>query len=198
MNIILDIGNVICYWRPQLIIASIFAKPAQQEEALQVTIGHADWLELDRGSLALEQAIERAYGRTSLPAEKIEQVYRRTPMMLKPVDTMVETIERLSARGVPLYVLSNMHKHSWAYLSATYDFWRCFDGVLVSYAELLIKPDPAIYQRICERFALDPSDSVFFDDTLENVVAAREFGMGAVHVTDIEQGHQQVLSTIEL
>ena len=60
MNLIFDLGGVVVEWQPQAICADAFADPVQQATALEHIIGHADWLELDRGTLARDEAIRRA------------------------------------------------------------------------------------------------------------------------------------------
>ncbi len=70
-NLILDIGNVICDWNPDGLVASAFDASAEQQEALSVTVGNSDWLALDRGTLTLEEAVERAQARTSLNSSSV-------------------------------------------------------------------------------------------------------------------------------
>jgi len=43
-----------------------------------------------------------------------------------------------------------------------------------------VKPDPAIYQLMLERFDLEAGDCLFIDDRQDNVTAARNIGMKAV------------------
>ena len=45
------------------------------------------------------------------------------------------------------------------------------DGLIVSYMVHKAKPDQAIYAAICEKYELNPSECLFFDDRLENVQA---------------------------
>lgn len=181
-NLILDIGNVICEWNPEKLVAGVFDEASEQQEALEHVIGHPDWRALDQGTLSLEEARDNACTRCSLQAEKIMELYEATPPSLEVFPHMVETIEELHAEGVPLYVLSNMQEHAWEYVEETYDFWPYFEGIVVSWEIKLIKPDPAIYEHITETYELRPEETVFVDDTLENIEAAREFGLEALHL----------------
>ena len=45
------------------------------------------------------------------------------------------------------------------------------------------KPDPAIYQLLCERYGLTPAECLFVDDNADNCEGARIAGMQAVHYT---------------
>ena len=48
------------------------------------------------------------------------------------------------------------------------------------------KPDREIYELTCARMNISPNEAVFLDDNAENVAAARNVGMEAVHVIDPE------------
>ena len=184
MNVILDIGNVICEWSPKKLVAGIFSQENERHQALDCIIGHNDWLELDRGTIDVAEAVENASRRCSLPRKKIEALYRATPNSLVPVPSMMEAIHDLASRNIALYVLSNMQRHSWEHLSTAYDFWHCFRGIVVSYQINLIKPDIEIFEYISDRYALDPKNTIFLDDSIDNIDAAKAFGMKALHVVE--------------
>ncbi len=76
MNIVFDLGGVVVNWQPDLIIRSVFGDTSTQDLVRKKIIEHADWIELDRGSIALQQAIERGAARTGLPANGCSMRYR--------------------------------------------------------------------------------------------------------------------------
>lgn len=55
--------------------------------------------------------------------------------------------------------------------------------MMVSAHEKVSKPDPLIYERLCERFDLVPSECLFVDDLIENVNGAVKAGIAA-HLFD--------------
>ena len=63
-------------------------------------------------------------------------------------------------------------------------FLAGFSGTVVSGREGLVKPDPAIYRLLLERYALNAERTVFIDDKIENVDAARALGFHGIHFTD--------------
>ncbi len=197
MNVVLDIGNVICRWQPERLVASVFPDEAEQRAALEAVIRQEDWLELDRGRLDIDSAIELASARSQLPREKIAALYHAVPGHLVPIPAMVTAIERLAQAGIPLFVLSNMHRHAWQQLREMHDFWDVFSGILVSCEVGCIKPEPEIFALLCERFQLCPGDVMFFDDMAENVAAARRFGLGAERVMDPAAGAAQLYCVLE-
>ena len=54
-----------------------------------------------------------------------------------------------------------------------------------------MKPDPAIYLALCNRYGLDPKSCLFVDDNADNVAGARTAGMRAHQFTDAREleGH---------
>jgi len=186
MNIIFDVGNVICEWNPGKIVAQIINDPDRHQEILELIFRHNDWHELDKGSITLVEAIANATARCTLEPEKIAALYNGTPASLLTMPSMVETIHDLSSRGFHLYVLSNMQKHCWEYLTANYNFWTLFTGIVVSYRVNLIKPDPKIFRYILEKYDLKPANTLYLDDTIENINAANKFGLNTIHVVNLD------------
>ncbi len=187
-NLILDIGNVICDWNPDGLVASAFESAEDQKAALAVTVANPDWLALDRGEITVEKAIARAQARTDLNPDGIAQIYANLSTSLLPLHGTMDAMHRAKASGIPIYILSNMQAHAWAHLEKTYDCFQACEGVLVSCDVGLIKPDPAIYQCLCDTFSIKPESCVFVDDMQENIEAAIEFGMHGVQLTDKHAG----------
>ena len=68
-----------------------------------------------------------------------------------------------------------------------YDILQMMDGTLISSEEKLIKPDPAIFRRFCEKFSLKADECLFTDDRPENIEGARSVGMTAIHFLNPNQ-----------
>jgi 2-haloacid dehalogenase len=56
-----------------------------------------------------------------------------------------------------------------------------------------MKPDPAIYQLLVERHAVDPEKAVFVDDAIKNVEAAAALGFDAIQFRSPEQLREELL-----
>ena len=65
-----------------------------------------------------------------------------------------------------------------------YDFFKHLDGIVVSGDEKLIKPDPAIYNVLLNRYNIKAEESLFIDDNGDNIEAARKLGFHTIHLTD--------------
>ncbi len=67
-----------------------------------------------------------------------------------------------------------------------------FDDLVISAEVGLVKPDPAIYKLALERLNVEADQAVFVDDFTQNIAAAADVGMHAVHFTDPEQAVMNV------
>ena len=180
MNIVFDLGGVVVRWEPDALIATVFSDPLVRAAMRAEFVGHSDWLALDRGTLSPRNAIERAAKRIGLPEADIEKFLQQVPPALVPIPAMVDLLYRLKANGHRLFCLSNMHVASIEYLESAYTFWEVFEGVVVSCRLQLCKPEAAIYGYLLETYGLNANDTVFIDDTPENLTAAAELGLHAL------------------
>ena len=114
-------------------------------------------------------------------AELIWAWSRRSEEMISgPIDGTVAILSDLKAAGVPCYALTNMERETYPLRVARFPFMSWFSGSIVSGFEGVAKPDPAIFERLLDRFGLDRSTTVLIDDSPVNVRAARRAGMQAI------------------
>lgn len=192
LNIIFDLGGVVLTWRPEEIIASSFADPEVRVKVAAEIFGHADWHELDRGTLPLREAIVRAAGRTGLPPSAVADLMRQVPIALVPVPATVDLLYRLKARGHRLFYLSNMHVASIEHVESAYVFWNVFEGGVISCRVHLIKPGREIYTYLLEKYGLDSVDTIFIDDTAVNLETPARLGMQTIKFENPAQCEDQL------
>ena len=180
MNIVFDLGGVVVRWEPETLIADLFDDPEVCRVVHSEFVGHPDWVELDRGTLAPEDAVARASERTGLSHFELNHFLQRVPSRLTPITDTVESLHRLKTQGHSLYCLSNMHFASIEYLERTYDFFDVFIGKVISCRLNLCKPEPKIYSHLLETYGLHAADTVFIDDVEINLATARQMGIQTV------------------
>lgn len=196
MDIVFDIGNVILEWNPQKLVDNLFSCKTESKEAIENIIAHEDWQMLDKGTLSLEKAISRANDRCSIGVNNIRKLFEETPKSLIPIQETVNVIMELSEKGYSLYVLSNMHKHAFEYLSAAHDIWRHFSGIVISSHIKSIKPEPEIFEYLIGTYNLIPRNIVFLDDLKCNIEAAKKFGLNTIHVKNASQSKEELYQMI--
>lgn len=192
MNLIFDLGGVVVRWDPAAIIASVFDEEALRAKVREGVFAHADWVELDRGTLDREDAIRRAAQRTGMAPGEIRRLLLAVPRSLTPIPETVELLYRLKARGYPLYCLSNMHTASIEYLERAHQFFEVFSGKVISCRLNFCKPEPQIYQHALKTYRLNAAQTVFIDDVDVNVAAAATAGMRTIQFRDAAQCEREL------
>ncbi len=164
-----------------MMINRLFPNLEVQAQVRNEIFGHADWAELDRGTLPREQAVRQAADRTGLTISAVTELMQHVPLTLVVIPDTLDLLYRLKARGHRLFCLSNMHVASIEHLERTYTFWEIFDGSVISCRVHLIKPEPAIYTFLLDTYGLNRAEAVFIDDTEINLVAATQLGIRTIH-----------------
>ena len=192
MNVVFDLGAVLLTWQPVLLMQKHFPDHAPTAEAAHAlarsVFVHEDWERFDGGLHEFEDVLQCVTARLGLPFEGLHGALAPGPIgeRLLPIEGTLEILASLRRRrehsgDVRLYYLSNMPQSYARMLESRHGFLGWFDGGIYSGDVRLIKPDPAIYKLLASRHDLKPADTVFIDDTLVNVQAARELGWYAIH-----------------
>lgn len=192
LNVVFDLGGVVVTWQPEAIIANVFADPGVQATVRAEIIEHADWLALDRGTLAPQEAIVRAAKRTGLTESNVAHFLRQVPAALVAIPATVDLLYRLKDRGHALFCLSNMQHASIEHIETAYSFWDVFSGCVISSRVQLLKPEPEIYAHLLNTYGLGAPDTIFIDDTVVNLTAAAKFGIGTIRFRSPEQCKEQL------
>ncbi|MDO4899653.1 HAD family phosphatase [Actinomyces sp.] len=94
-----------------------------------------------------------------------------------PIPGTAAVIEALADAGVPLYALTNFNDVLFDATRHLSPLLERFAGIVVSGREHLVKPDPAIFRLLLDRYRLKADHTLFIDDAQVNVEAARAVGM---------------------
>jgi putative hydrolase of the HAD superfamily len=183
-SVIFDLGGVVLHWNPDGIIRGFTSDEATQSVIRREVFKHPDWLDMDRGVLSEDKAIDRFRERTGLSVAELSALMLAVKDSLQPIPGTVELLEDLAAHNVPLYCLSNMPATTSDYLRARYSFWRLFRGIVISGEIRLVKPEPAIFEHVLARFSLNPRSTVFVDDHLPNIESAARLGFKTLLFSD--------------
>jgi FMN phosphatase YigB (HAD superfamily) len=81
-----------------------------------------------------------------------------------------------------VFLLSNVGDLHWAELKRRFALHELGHDVIASFEAGVMKPDEGIYVQAEQRFGLDPAQTVFIDDRVENIEAVQRRGWhGIVH-----------------
>ena len=180
-TVVFDVGNVLLSWKAQELLDRIVPeRPDLHAELAERVFRSPYWSMRDRGSATVEEVITAMSLRVPELKPYIRHIMKEW-IDLPAIPEGVETLKRCKEHGMKLYALTNYPDKEFAYACEQHDFFKLFDGFLVSGREHTIKPGLDIYRLLISRFGLDPARSLFIDDSLMNIEAALESGLQALH-----------------
>ena len=146
--------------------------------------------------LGVDQAIERferlapehikPYAKEAIESFRFNTVFN--------YDYTDQLIEKCKQQGYNIYYLSNWAKYTYILQKSYFDILLSkFNGGIMSYEVDMLKPDPEIYISLCDKYNLDPTSCMFFDDKAANVEGAKRIGMQA-YVFDHKTTPQKLLN----
>jgi len=180
--VVFDLGGVLVDWNPRHLYRKIFPGDEAGMEHFLANVCTPDWNEeLDAGRTFAE-AVPALQQRHPEYADAIAAFWDRWDEMCPgPIPGGPELLYEVKAAGYPVYALSNWSAETWPRIQHRFDFFSAFDGIVISGAVGIKKPDPAIYRHLIETHALEPAATLFIDDSAPNVEAALDFGLQAIH-----------------
>jgi 2-haloacid dehalogenase len=180
--VIFDFGGVLVDWNPRYLYRKLFGDDEAGMERFLAEVCTSEWnLRQDAGRPWAE-AIAELSARHPAQAGLIRAFHERwTEMLRGPIEGSVTILGELKQAGRPLYGLTNWSHETFPVARVRYPFFAWFDGIVVSGAEGMVKPDPRLYARLFERYRIDPARAVFIDDNQHNVEAAVALGLHGIH-----------------
>ena len=176
-GVVFDVGNVLFSWDPRFLYERLIDDDRALEAFVREVVTH-DWhFQHDAGRPFAETSAE-LIAQHPHHRELIEAWGPRFNESLGPaIDGMIDLVEALHARDVPLFAITNFSGEFWGPFRDTQPVFDRFRDIVVSGTERLVKPDAAIYALALERFGMPAQELIFIDDRAENVAGAEAAGM---------------------
>lgn len=108
---------------------------------------------------------------------------RRLTIKTKPYDGILELLERLKKKNIPLGCISNKQDFCVREIAEKMFPAEIFDAVIGDRAELPRKPDPTKALKIASEFGVEPSAVAYFGDTSVDMQTAINAGFLPIGVT---------------
>jgi 2-haloacid dehalogenase len=182
--VVFDIGRVLFQWQLAALFEKLIADEAELDWFLANVVTEEWHFEHDRGRALADMVPERIALFPAYESHIRAYASRFNETVPGPVPGTHALVERLAARGVPLYCLTNFGDEFWRMFRPTQPIFDLFADIVVSGVEQVAKPDPRIYE-ITEARSGRSGDALFFtDDNPANIAAARARGWDAHLFTD--------------
>jgi len=183
-TVVFDVGNVLLDWDPRHLYRKLIPDAGQMEAFLAEICTPAWNMQQDLGR-SWKTATDSLIGTHPDKAALIRAFDERwEETVAGPIAGSVALLQSLSAGSVPLYAITNFSAEKFPLVTRQYDFFGCFQDIVVSGTEKVIKPGPEIYSIFFERSGRRPETCLFIDDSPANVAGARAAGMAAHHFTN--------------
>lgn len=179
-HIIFDIGNVLAAFQWKKKFKSFCSSPEEFERLAGATVYSEMWKELDKGVLSESELMDGFIRNDPELESLIRAVLSSYSGMIGLYDYTISWIRELKEKGYNIYYLSNMPEIAMRDCAQELNFLEETDGGILSYREKMVKPDPAIYRLMMERYGLKAEECVFLDDSEKNVKTACDLGMSGI------------------
>ena len=194
-NIVFDIGRVLLDYQPMTFLKDIGVEEEECVTLNELIFKNDLWLQLDRGTITKDAAIQIYCAMAPIHTERIQQIMDTWPQMLTLIEGAEELLRELLEKGYDVYLLSNFQEDGFHQIYNKFSFLSEVKGRVVSYEAKLLKPEKEIYHHLLEKYNLIPEETVFIDDLKENIKAAIDIG---IHGIVFENAHEtrEYLKTI--
>jgi FMN phosphatase YigB (HAD superfamily) len=88
-----------------------------------------------------------------------------------------------------------MSRESWNHIKDQ-QLFEMFSGIVISGLEGCMKPDEEIFHLILDRFAIEPSTTLFIDDSLANIETSRRLGINGFHFKGSQNCYAEIRHTV--
>ena len=185
--VVFDVGRVLYHWDMRHLYEKMTDDPARLEKILGEVVTE-EWHFLhDAGRALSDMVLERIALFPDYTAEIRAYATRFNETIPGPVEGSHELVERLHARNVPLFAITNFAAEFWAGFRPRHSIFDRFQEIVVSGVERIAKPDPAIFSLSAERFGHAPERMLFIDDNAANVESAANCGWQVHHFTRADE-----------
>jgi 2-haloacid dehalogenase len=187
-TIIFDLGGVLIDWNPRYVYRKIF-KTEEEIEWFLENVTTSEWNENQDAGYPLHKATEELIAKHPEWEPEIKAYYGRWLEMLgDSIHETVEILQQLKKTGrYKLYALTNWSGETFPHALKRFEFFKLFDGVVVSGEEKLRKPSAEFYKILLDRYHLDPSTTIFIVESLRNITGAESVGIAGIHCHNTKQ-----------
>lgn len=193
-NIILDVGKVLVAWQPKVTMRELGISDETVEILAKALFDSGIWNEADRGVLSDDEFLELAIRQVPEYEAEVRLFWNNIEKAIWQFPYVKLWIRAMKKAGYGVYILSNYG--NWSYEKTkerALNFLEEVDGAVFSYEVKQIKPDAAIFQALCDKYALKAEECVFLDDLPANIEGAKNFGMQGI----VFKGLQDALEELQ-
>ena len=191
-TVVFDIGNVLTDFAWREFIKNKGYSDEEVERIGKASVMTEDWNQVDLGILSWDEIVAKFVENYPEIKEDLEKVFANVDNIETKRDAAIPWIKALKAAGYKVLYLSNFSQQVLDGCPEAMAFLDETDGGILSYRDQVTKPNPEIYNLLAKRYDLVPEKTVFIDDTVRNVEAARNLGWNGIVFKDYKQVYEEL------
>jgi FMN phosphatase YigB (HAD superfamily) len=175
-TIIFDIGDVLFRWSSE-------TKTSISSKTLHRILSSPTWFDYERGKLSEDDCYVLIAEEFALQPEEIQRAFQQARDSLQANDEFIALIRELKAQSsgqLRVFAMSNISLPDYEVLRTKPADWDIFDEVFTSGTAGERKPNLGFYRQVLAATGVDPRQTIFVDDKLENVLSARSLGLHGI------------------
>ena len=177
-NIVFDFGQVLVRFEPKYMVEQYVSDPLDSALLQEVVFDRLYWDKLDAGNITDEQTVLEIKKRIPKRLFDVaEQIYYNWIYNIPEIEGMESVVqfakEKFAGR---IFLLSNISTY-FADHKAEIPILKHFDECVFSAVCGFTKPGADIFRHICEKYDLNPKETLFIDDSPKNIKGAEDFSI---------------------
>jgi len=192
-NIIFDFGGVLIDWNPRYFYKDVFTDIKEMEYFLS-EVWSPQWNMKHDAGYSFSEITHELQELHPKYRNEIEMYQQNWQKMIKgEISENTELLNTLKSK-YRLFGLTNWSAEAFPVIYPKYEFFKVFEGIVVSGEEKLVKPGKEIYQLLLNRYDLLETESLFIDDSLKNIETANELGFSTIHINGTQNLKELLIS----
>ena len=191
-NIIFDLGGVILNISPEKTVNEMKKLGIDNFEQLYSRLKQNKTFDLlEKGKISEDQFVKEIMNQVSAPVGKTDIINAWNALLLDFPEERITLLDRLNdSSRFRTFLLSNTNSiHKKAYNQSLLKHFSkrledLFEGTYFSHEIAMRKPDTEIFQHVLNQEKLEPSETLFIDDSADNISAASALGLKTYHIED--------------
>ena len=196
-TVIFDVGMVLAEFRWKAYLADFGWDEEINEKVAKATVLSTTWNQFDKGVLEWKDLYAEFCSHDRTVVEQIREFFEDLGNIVRMYEDSVEWVKSVKANGCKVYILSNYPEYLFDKSQKELTFLEYVDGAVFSFEEKTVKPEPEIYQRLLEKYQINPREAVFLDDVEVNLEEAKRQGILTIHVSDRAKAQEELQNMLK-
>jgi FMN phosphatase YigB (HAD superfamily) len=182
-NIIFDFGDIFINLHKEATFTELAKLGVHKISDEMMTLAH----QYEKGEISTNNFID--FFQNEFAISKEDVIFAWNAILLDfPIHRLQFLKELAKSKKYRLFLLSNTNELHIKWIQNDWgaklyqEFKNCFEQFYVSHEMNLRKPNATIYEFVLTENKLNPAETFFIDDTLENTLAAEKLGIQTWHL----------------